>query len=260
MKIALAILVLACGEREQSPTSLRSLEAHLDCRRGHGEGPDVAPITQEVFAWREDDCVAVRVIPGAPRRVVVVVQTDTSEVARSELDDLMSIVDATYGAGDADVGIGIKDELAYRAVAVRRPDRAVQYGDDAGMLERLLRHRPGPEPSSTIEIGSTMQGSIAVYPRPQPAFHLTLSERHLLRVELTTDRDDEGAPIAVVCGGHRRAASCTDDVVFSPRDDVEDADVYDLDAGRYTIAILRMACDEEGRCGSDRARYTLRLF
>jgi hypothetical protein len=277
-RLSALLLLIACDDpaSQGSSASLRALESRIDCRTGYGEGPDAEGIARALHDT-VGGCIAVRVVPGVPRRIVVLIE---AEGGRGALDDAMTTIDNVYGAGDAELGVAIKSPVAYEAIAIRQPDRAARYDRPHAALEPLLTRRPGPEPSSVITIGATIEGAIPPYPRPQPAYHLTLDERHLVRVRLTSDRLEDG-PVAAVCGGHRRAGACDEDVVFEPRDDVgpgllaEQAaaeaeattagrsfveEVYELNAGLYTIGVFRTECGEDGRCGSDRAQFTLRLL
>lgn len=286
----------ASGETA-SGAGLRALEAHLDARNDHGEGPDGAAIAAAAReALAEGDAVAVRVVPGVPRKIVVLVRyrseggyenlRDIPSAQRNEeLDRIIDAVDQGYEAGADELAVAIRGSVFYGAIAVRRPGQAVTYQTGSvistEVLEPMLTATPGPEPTPTLEVGSAVEGQLQPFPMPQPTYGLTLAAPAQVRVRVTSDIDGDGTPIAIVCRGTVRAGACGEEVTLEPLEEVSaaieeeqereamtaeqagrsfDELTYDLPAGTYTVVVYRADCEAEGGCPSDRARYSLRLL
>ncbi|MCB9615567.1 MAG: hypothetical protein H6722_24310, partial [Sandaracinus sp.] len=113
--------------------ALRALEAHLDRGESYAEGPDaelIAAAARDAVA--PGDGVAVKVVPGTPRHVTVLVRyrstggyenlREIDQTARNEeLDRILASIDEGYQAGADVIGVAIRGPMAYGAIAVRRP-------------------------------------------------------------------------------------------------------------------------------------------
>jgi hypothetical protein len=288
----------AQGEQARS-AALQALEAHLASGETYGEGPDaqvIAAAAREALA--PGDGVAVKVVPGAPRHITVLVRyrsdggyENLREISQSErdreLDRILDAVDGGYEAGADVIGLAIRGPFAYGAIAVRRPGQSVEYHTgtviSTSPLDPILTAAPGEEPARTIAPGApAIEGRLQPAPYPQPSYHLTLSEPRAVRVQLRSTRPEAQAPIVLLCRGGLRASQCEESVVVEPTDNVpEDVldqqaqwveqaearghtfheDVYRLPAGTYTVGVFRNECPEsQPACPAATADYDLRLF
>lgn len=278
--------------------ALRALESHLDPRQDYGEGPDGQLIAATArAALAPGDAVAVRVVPGTPRKVVVLVRYRSeggyqnlreipSAERNRELDRILEAIDLGYEAGADEIAVAIKGSIFYGAIAVRRPSEAVTYHTGSvistSVLDPLLTAEAGTDAAPpSLELGSTVEGQLAPLPMPHPAYVLTLSEPRLVRVRITSNIDEENAPFIEVCRGTMRAVACTEEHAVAALDEVPDAlydeieramaasrargdrsfdeAAYRLPAGTYTIPVLRPNCDLE-TCPAREARFTLSVL
>jgi hypothetical protein len=282
---------------EQTSAGLQALEAHLAARENYAEGPDAAMIAEAAReALAPGDALAVRVVPGVPRKIVVLVRYASSggyenlrdipsSERNEELDRIVAAIDDAYEAGADELGVAIRGAVFYGAIAVRHPSQPIEYHTGAvistSVLDPLLTAEPGPEARPTLEVGSRAEGTLAPHPMPQPAYALTLSEARRVRVRLTSNVTGDDSPIAIVCRGTVRAGSCAEDASLEPLEELDDAtmddleraggeaeeaglsfqeDVYDMPAGQFTVIVFRNDCEAEGGCPGDRASYTVQLL
>lgn len=286
-------------ETQATSAALRALEAHLTHGETYGEGPDADVIGAVVrAAVAPGDGVAVKVVPGNPRHVTVLVRyrptggyenlRDISQRERNvELDQILDAIDLGYEAGDDVLGVALRGPIAYGAIAVRRPGSPVEYHTGrviaTAPLDVVLTATPGDEPSRVITPGHPpITGRLAPHPRPQPFHHLTLTEPRAIRVQLRSSRPEGEAPFIVLCRGTIRAAQCDELSEVEPTENIPDdvfdqqerwlaqaearggffdEKVYRLPAGPYTLAVFRDECAEgQDECPAATADYDLRLF
>ncbi|MCB9615745.1 MAG: hypothetical protein H6722_25210 [Sandaracinus sp.] len=280
-------------------TALRALEAHLDRGETYAEGPDAESIAAAArHGLAPGDGVAVKVIPGTPRHVTVLVryrstggyenlrEIDQAE-RNEELDRILGWIDDEYQAGEDVIGVAIRGSMAYGAIAVRRPRSAVVYQTgrvlSSAPLEALLTAPAGEELPRVVTVGGPpIVGRLRPHPHPLPAHVLTLTESRAVRVQMRTTAPLDAMPVALVCRGAMRALACDDEDLVEPIDDLSDRildrqaeegaaaeargvlfveEIYTLAPDTYTLAVFGSECpDGQDACPATLAPYELRIL
>lgn len=297
---ATLLAVLACGggegaapatEEEQARSeALRALEAHLGEGTTYGEGPGgeaLAAVVRETLA--PEDGVAVRIVPGSPRNVVVLVRyrstggyedlRDISVAERNEeLDRILEGIDGGYDARAENLAIAIRGAVFYGAVGVRMAGQAMQYHTGSvvslAVLDPILGAPAGEDPAvPALALGAQVEGTIAAPPAAPATYRLVLAEETLVVTQLVTASSDT-APFLALCAGEQRWIACGEDQSLQPLDEFQndgldaladrldgsgrmlDYQAYRLAPGTYT-AVVFPNCDEGAPCATAGTAYTL---
>ncbi len=255
---------------------ISAMESHFSRGQAWGEGPEAQEMAQTLLSDLEPgDSVAVRVIDGTPRRVVALVKYADSQyegladlddaTRRQHLDGLMLDLDALYGAGDANVGIGIRGTLFYGGVITRQPGQPAQHQVGAivstDAIESILdAPATPPTPPPAIAIGETVSGQLAPDPAPMPRYLLTLAApTNLMTNVVAPGIIGEQVPFAVICRGAVRLPACFESPL-DPEFDEAGNPVYQLAPGPYSVFIVPGDdCDGAPICPPAQAAYQLTL-
>ena len=294
---AILLAIVACGGSGAEPTeeeqarseALRELESHLAEASTYGEGPggsELATGLRETLA--PGDGVAVRVIPGQPRNVVVLIRyrstdgyQDLREISVSErneeIDRIVTQVDQTYGATADNLAVAIRGAVFYGALGVRQAGQAIQYHTGSVVslspLDPILTATPGEDaPVPALTLNEQVQGTVVGPPGNPPTYQLELAEETLVVAQFIGASNDD-PPFLAVCSGAHRGRDCNAQSM-DPMDDfyndgldalaertqaagrLLDYQAYRLAAGTYTFAVLSN-CDWEGPCANDGTAFTL---
>ncbi|MGE0788933.1 MAG: hypothetical protein AB7S26_24885 [Sandaracinaceae bacterium] len=174
--------ILACGgsdgeASESAPTSpeRRALEANLHQRQTYVDGPgaeEVADAAREALS--EDDGLAVRVVDGTPRTVIVLVRySEGGDYERlrdipidrrnAELDRIIEAIDMTEGTQADDVAVAIKGTIFYGALATRQAGQATQYHTgavvDMAPLDTMLTNAAHPVTADEVGSGAPVEAA-----------------------------------------------------------------------------------------------------
>ena len=297
---ATLLAIVACGsaepgagpnEAEQARSdALRALEAHLGERVTYGEGPDAEALAREVReALAPEDGVAVRIVPGDPRSVVVLVRyrstggyQDLREISvperNEEIDRIVDAIDQSYGARSERLAVAIRGTVFYGAVGVREPGQPMQYHTGSvvnlAVIDPILTATPAEDPPiPAFALGAQIEGTVPNARGPFPSHQLTLSEETLVVTQLVA-ADTRDAPFVSICRTLTRPTLCAEPDVIEPVDGFQndgldelaerlagsgralDYDAYRLPAGTYAVAVLPN-CDSVDSCSSAGTRYTL---
>lgn len=304
---ALLMAILACGGSDATSTqsqagsgpadeeqarsqALQALEAHLGEGSTYGEGPggaELAAIVREALA--PADGVAVRIVPGAPRNVVVLVRYRSTEEVEDlrdieierrneEIDRIVTQIDANYGALGDNLAVAIRGAIFYGAIGVRRANQPMQYHTGSAVrlsvIDPILTAPPGTDaPMPALVLGTQVEGTVEAPPAAPAAYRLELSEPTLVVTQLITIESGE-APFVTLCRGEQRPWICADDESLQPveffQNDSLDELAYELEGtgrqlsyaayrlapGIYT-AVVPPNCEWDGQCANAGTRFTL---
>ncbi|MCB9591394.1 MAG: hypothetical protein H6719_01570 [Sandaracinaceae bacterium] len=294
------LAILACGsgqsaeptEEEQARSeALRTLESHLTEGQTYGEGPggtELANLVRETVA--PEDGVAVRIVPGNPRNVVVLIRyrsgggyEDLREISVSErneeIDRIVENIDGGYGARGENLAVAIRGSVFYGAVGVRQAGQAMQYHTGSvvslSVIDPILTATPGEDvPVPTLALGAQVEGTVVGPPGNPPTYRLVLAQPSTVVTQLVTTQVEDGGPFMALCAGEQRGLICGDDPAIEPLDDFQsdnlddladrvdgqgrelDYFAYRLAAGTYTVVVYSN-CDDEGPCPANGTAYTL---
>lgn len=294
---AILAAIVACGgsgaeEDEESQArseALRELEAHLSTGQTYGEGPDgqeIAAAVRETVA--PGDGVAVRVIPGQPRHVVVLVQyradgnyQNLREIEQSErnaeINRIVNAIDHGYGAQQDVLGVAIRGAIFYGALGVRQPGAPMQYHTGSVVslspLDPVLTATPGEDVvAPPISLGTQVEGTVGGLDA-LTSYRLEITEPTTLVTQFVTPERDDNMPSLIVCAGAHRPLACGDDwleeVSGFYNDGLDDLaerlsargmdmnyDAYRVEPGVYTLAVLPN-CDFDEPCSTVGRSFTL---
>jgi hypothetical protein len=302
--VSLLAAILACGsssddavpsaeappEEQARSGALRELEAHLTEGSTYGDGPDgveLARIVRDTLA--PGDGVAVRIIPGVPRNVVVLVRyrsthgyEDLREISvrerNAEIDRIVAAIDDGYGAETDNLAVAIRGALFYGAVGVRRAGTAMEYHTGSvvslSTIDPILGATPGADaPVPALAVGTQLEGTIVGPGGTPPSYRIELTEETVFVTQLATVATDDG-PFLTLCRGAKRPWICADDESLVPIDDFQndglddlaaellqsgrmlDYQAYRLAPGIYT-AVVVPNCDPGAPCPAEGTPYTL---
>ncbi len=260
-----------------SGAQIAGMESHFATGQVWGEGPEAADMAQVLMAELEPgDTVAVRDIPGTPRRVVVLVKYgDAAAEGLSDLDDatrrqhldaLLSILDNTFELGASNVGLGIRGTLFYGAIVTRQPAQVAQYqlGVIVGTenLEAVLAAPATPAtPPQVITLGQTITGQCLAPPLPTARYLLTLpAPTNVVIGMVSPGFTGEQLPFPVVCRGDSQIRNCHDETtIVTPGIDDTGNVVFELPAGTYTLFVICDDCETTLPCPPLTAPYQVTL-
>jgi hypothetical protein len=296
---ALLAAILACGagegatesdEEQASSAALRELGEHLSEGTTYGEGPggeELARLVRETLA--PGDGVAVRIVPGNPRNVTVLVRYSAREgyeelreisvsERNAEIDRIVEGIDGSYGAQADNLAVAIRGAVFYGAVGIRRAGSPIEYHTGSivnlSVIDPILGATAGQDaPRPALTLGAQIEGTITTPNEIPPTFRLELTAETLFVTQLVTARSDE-APFLVLCRGEQRPWLCAEDesiqpleefsndrldeldAELEPRGRMLDYQAYRLPAGVYT-AVVVPNCDADAPCPAAGTSYTL---